>query len=708
MLISTEKENCVEFSVRYSILVCMKLRIVCAAAAGCILLLAGCGQDSVEVFPLQQWEYAASPTELSLEQVDELAFEPLPPEQQRSLERLIPGGDGYIWLRTGFSRPPARLTAGQDLLGLFLGRITMADITYLNGVAIGQTGRFPPEFFSEWNTFRHYTFAPELLQEQNTLLIQIYVGHEGAIVGDAYIGQTTTTGFYWRLNTFVGSYLNMGISLVMLVIGLYHLWLFLKRPQERENMYFALLNIAGAIYLVNFFVTLLPGWEFWTISFTLFQRIVANAMIYVIVFASAFFVRSFLQRREPMVLQILVVLLSAVPVVMSFVLPDYQALRSMRPVMLSFALPILVYILYMLAASAVHRRRDSLVLLLGISPLLATAVADIIIHNYLHMYHMPYIGGFGFPLMILSLLFILAGRFAEARSQAEDLNINLEQKVEQRTEELQNTNRALEDTLSQLQAAQAIAAKDMQMAVRVQQSFYPSASPQLPPWQTGLVFQPASGVAGDLYDFFLEDDSLKGISLFDVSGHGISSGLVAMLAKSIIARSFQAGAGQKLPRILQNINTELIQEKGEIENYMTGVLLRLRDTTVEFVNAGHTELLLREARNSKLHRVSGGGAQGSIVGVPDLPTSYPALRFTMAPGDLLLMYSDALIESVNPQGQQYGLDGVMHTLALAGGLSAQDVADRLEADLRRFVAHDQPLKDDLTIITLRRMSQDFW
>jgi sigma-B regulation protein RsbU (phosphoserine phosphatase) len=53
-----------------------------------------------------------------------------------------------------------------------------------------------------------------------------------------------------------------------------------------------------------------------------------------------------------------------------------------------------------------------------------------------------------------------------------------------------------------------------------------------------------SGISGDLYDFYLDDDTLSGISLFDVSGHGIASGLITMLAKSILFRTYNSNMDQ--------------------------------------------------------------------------------------------------------------------------------------------------------------------
>lgn len=174
-----------------------------------ICVLASCSQEPAELLHLDSgWEYA--PRETTHDD-----FSPLTGEQLHSLEDLLPEGEGVLWLKREFKKPSEKVLAGSELLGLFLGRITMADVTYLNGRVIGRTGRFPPDFFSEWNTYRHYTFPTDLLRERNTLLVKVYVGHEGALVDAPFLAAPQLSARHWRRQTFFANYLNMGISLVM-------------------------------------------------------------------------------------------------------------------------------------------------------------------------------------------------------------------------------------------------------------------------------------------------------------------------------------------------------------------------------------------------------------------------------------------------------------------------------------------------------------
>ena len=87
-----------------------------------------------------------------------------------------------------------------------------------------------------------------------------------------------------------------------------------------------------------------------------------------------------------------------------------------------------------------------------------------------------------------------------------------------------------------------------------------------------------------------------------MSGHGIASGLVTMLAKTVIDRKFRECADLPFPKAMEEINRQIIEEKGDIENYLTGVLLRINDNKVELISAGHPKVFLRTEKNGKAYR----------------------------------------------------------------------------------------------------------
>jgi len=635
-------------------------------------------------------------------------FEAISRSELQNLAKLLPATQGYLWLRTSFAVPE---TLHDKQLGLFLGRITMADQTWLNGSLIGAEGSFPPRVWSAWNVFRNYSVPTNLLyhNRDNTLLIKVYVGGEGSLADKPFLAEKQRTDLSYWSKLLSNVLINGMAATLMVVFGLYHLILFARRPKEKESLSFALLSILGAIYLGNFYAGYIPWFRINPPDFLLFQKIVASMSIYIVAFLFASFVRDFLGRKESKPVFLIRLALMLVPLLIVLVLPNYSLLRQLRgPITAIFLLPMAAYSLYMVIDSLRKHNKDAFALLTGVSPLFVTALLDIILHNIFQLNELPYFAGFGFPLMIMSLLFILASRFAAARSEAENLNINLEGLVEERTSALSATNDTLSNTLHQLEQTQHIAEKDMKMAIQVQRSFYPKQAPKTARWDCAYQFLPMAGVSGDVFDFYLkpngQDSELDGIGLFDISGHGIAAGLIGMITKSIAANCFAEGRDTSLKQVIEEINQRLMREKGEVENYATGLILRLSNEIIEYVNAGHTELLHRSADTGRVNIVNlpdGRDFKGRFLGIEGLPNQFMTLKFRIRPGDLILAYTDCLIEKRNPAGLEFGIDRLIEVFGQAQGQNSTAILAWIMEELADF-CEGTAQNDDLTAILLKK------
>ncbi|MBU0935614.1 MAG: serine/threonine-protein phosphatase, partial [Spirochaetes bacterium] len=649
------------------------------------------------------WSWAAAYAADSVEMAQNYRFEALDPALLADLTSLVPNGEGYLWLRTSFRLPSIDPTLHYSL---YLGRITMADQTWLNDSLIGSDGSYPPRLWSAWNVHRNYSVPASLLRDSadNQLLVKVYIGHEGSLAGQPFIAASPVTKrFVWG-KTFTSSTVNAGAAILMVVFALYHIVLFLRRRRERESLSFALLSLLGALYLSNFFIGYLPQFRAAPPDFLLFQKIVAGMTIYPIAFLFASFVRDFLGLSERRSVYWLRVAAMVLPLLIILFLPDYRLLKALRGILtLIFLLPLAVYSVVLVISALLKRRQEAIALLVGVSPLFITALLDILLHNLLQFDELPYFIGYGFPLVILSLLFILAGRFATARTEAENLNTNLERLVEERTAQLSSVNDSLSATLVKLEDARKIAEIDMKMAAHVQASFYPQGVPRSSIWECAYEFRPVAGVSGDVFDFYLRQNELHGLGLFDISGHGIAAGLVGMITKSIAANCFSDGHETSLKTVLEQVDQRLVQEKGEVENHATGLLLRFEDTQVEYVNAGHTELLHRGAggRVNAVNLPDGRDFKGRMLGIENMNSSFSVLKFRVRPGDMIMAYTDCLLESRNAAGEEFGLERLQDAFSRAPDQHCDAVLAWILEELADFV-EGQPLRDDLTVIVLKR------
>ena len=249
---------------------------------------------------------------------------------------------------------------------------------------------------------------------------------------------------------------------------------------------------------------------------------------------------------------------------------------------------------------------------------------------------------------------------------------------------------------------QSMTQTEMEMAAQVQTRLFHNTLPTDASWDIDIVFRPLYPVSGDFYDFYESGGILQGVSLFDVSGHGVSAGLITMIARSIVFKSFTSMNDRPLDEVLAVINDELMKEIGQMDDFVTGIILRLRENMMEYVNAAHPHLLLRHADGSveiikNVYKDNRGTFLGTYAGI----RNFTVLKFEVKPGDMVLAYTDALIECLGDARRHYGLDRLIASFRSAPGGSSHEIMAHVIADMERFTG-DNALRDDLTAILLQR------
>ncbi len=253
----------------------------------------------------------------------------------------------------------------------------------------------------------------------------------------------------------------------------------------------------------------------------------------------------------------------------------------------------------------------------------------------------------------------------------------------------------------QLKKMQTMMQTEMEMAAQIQSRMFHGDPPADSAWDISIVFKPFSPVSGDFYDFYESGGILEGVSLFDVSGHGVSAGLITIIARALVFKGFTSMKGQPLDEVLSAINEELVKEIGQLDDFMTGILIRFTDGAAEYVNAGHPQLLRRGADGAvSIINDAGRDIRGSFLGIDTIVPKFRAVKFEVNPGDQILAYSDGLVECINGAKSRYGLDRLMDAFRRAPCGSADMTMAGIIRDMEAFIGA-RPLRDDLTAILLR-------
>ena len=208
--------------------------------------------------------------------------------------------------------------------------------------------------------------------------------------------------------------------------------------------------------------------------------------------------------------------------------------------------------------------------------------------------------------------------------------------------------------------------------------------------------EPAYEVAGDSLDYAV-DAGIARFAIFDGMGHGIVS---AQLISLVVAAYRNARrAGQSLNETATHIESA-VTDVFRSESFSTGILCEL-DTTrglLTWISAGHHEpLLLREGRLVRALEVEPllpMGLNQQLLGTAPAPVGTEQLQ----PGDMLLLYTDGVIEARSPDGEFFGQDRLVDLITrnLAAGLPAPETMRRVVHALLDHQAGN--LDDDATLL----------
>jgi sigma-B regulation protein RsbU (phosphoserine phosphatase) len=247
--------------------------------------------------------------------------------------------------------------------------------------------------------------------------------------------------------------------------------------------------------------------------------------------------------------------------------------------------------------------------------------------------------------------------------------------------------------------------RDLEMARQVQLRLLPSEPPTAPNADIAASFSPARSIGGDLYDFI--DYTKEGCShrtlfvLGDVSGKAAPAALYAALVSGIL-RSL-ASRHLAPHKLLSALNDQL-QERKLDGQYVT-MLLALWDNdarTLTLANAGSVQPLLVTRRGSLTDAldVRTLAVEGFPLGLFPHAT-YDEMHMHLAPGDLVVFFSDGITDAINSRGEDFGSDR-LKTLLQHHPTAATGAQSAIDAILEAVTTHQSGADhfDDETLVVL--------
>jgi serine phosphatase RsbU (regulator of sigma subunit) len=273
-------------------------------------------------------------------------------------------------------------------------------------------------------------------------------------------------------------------------------------------------------------------------------------------------------------------------------------------------------------------------------------------------------------------------------------------------DELGTLGRAFNEMIGEVASARlateerARMGRELEIAASIQRQLLPRA-PTHPDFEFAGRMVPADEVGGDFYDIQTGPDGSLWLTVGDVSSHGLSAGLVMVMAQTAFASHFHRDAGTDPDEVLRGVNRVLqanISDRLQENKYLTAQLLTYRgEGTFRCAGAHEWPLVFRRA-SGQTELIE---TPGPWLGIVPALDEVPLLEVHLEPGDVLCLYSDGLTEARNESGELFDLTRFREILAQALSLDAP-----LETAVERVFAtvaeHASVQDDDWSLLLARR------
>jgi sigma-B regulation protein RsbU (phosphoserine phosphatase) len=236
---------------------------------------------------------------------------------------------------------------------------------------------------------------------------------------------------------------------------------------------------------------------------------------------------------------------------------------------------------------------------------------------------------------------------------------------------------------------------ELELSQVVQRALLPQQMPSIAGVEVAAFSRPAQIVGGDYFDFLQFNDGAHGFVIADVSGHGVSAG---MLMTSLQTAFHTLVPDSNSPvDVLQKLNRLYIHNI-HFTTFVTIFFSRLdlRTRTLTYANAGHSEALLyRRSRDEQVWLKRTGPAIGLIEGFRNEPRN-----IQLESEDILLLYTDGVTEAFDSNGEQFGQARLAEVIRQNGNQSVDGLIQKVLQTLTNFT-DGRPLEDDVTLVAYK-------
>jgi sigma-B regulation protein RsbU (phosphoserine phosphatase) len=241
---------------------------------------------------------------------------------------------------------------------------------------------------------------------------------------------------------------------------------------------------------------------------------------------------------------------------------------------------------------------------------------------------------------------------------------------------------------------------ELQNAREVQRVLLPQGDPVIAGFRISGTNLPARIISGDYYDYISLGDRKFGIAIADVSGKGVSAGLLMAMCRSVL-RSVAPGRDSP-SEVLAAVNRQLYPDiREDMFISMAYGILDESGGRLIISRAGHDPALLFRRESEQVELLRSPGLALGVDGGAVFERVTKDQEVELLPGDCVLFYTDGMREAVDANDEEFGMERMSEVFRRAAPMGAEGIITRMQEELRQFTG-EGPQMDDVTLVAIER------
>jgi sigma-B regulation protein RsbU (phosphoserine phosphatase) len=258
-------------------------------------------------------------------------------------------------------------------------------------------------------------------------------------------------------------------------------------------------------------------------------------------------------------------------------------------------------------------------------------------------------------------------------------------------ENLKVAYETLDEKERELAAAYHIIRDDLEVAQSVQSALLPRMfATMASELELGVYHKQLTEVGGDYFDYFRTASDRYAIGVFDISGHGVSSALVMAYLKAQFMTIMERL--ENPAEIVEWVNRASYEFLREVRKYATVNFVTFEESTLHYVCGGGYGLLLGADGQEHIFE-----KKNHFLGLRQKPYLEEQLPFVV--GDLLVLYTDGMVEAQNLEGKDYSVARLNDVVRRHRTLPTEEIVRLCVEDYHSFRTQDS---DDITLLIARK------